>query len=59
VLLYIKYVISKTIETLVELLKHTIELEETISAIIDKTDIDSKIGLIPPSIDIGGRRAAV
>jgi hypothetical protein len=33
-------------------------LEETISAIIDKTDIDSKIGLIfSTHIDIGGTKA--
>jgi len=47
------------IETLVELLNITIELEETISAIIDKTDIESKIGLVfSTHIDIGVTKKA-
>ena len=46
------------IETLVELLNLTIELEETISAIIDKVDIESKIGLVfSTHIDIGVTKA--
>ncbi len=54
----IKILFIELIETLVELLNLTIELEETISAIIDKTDIDSKIGLIfSTHIDIGGTKA--
>jgi hypothetical protein len=54
----IKILFIELIETLVELLNLTIELEQTISAIIDKTDIDSKIGLIfSTHIDIGGTKA--
>jgi len=54
----IKILFIELIETLVELLNITIELEKTISAIIDKIDIDSKIGLIfSTHIDIGGTKA--
>jgi hypothetical protein len=52
----IKILFIELIENLVELLNLTIELEETISAIIDKTDIDSKIGLIfSTSSNMGGK----
>jgi hypothetical protein len=52
----IKILFIKLIENLVELLNLSIELEETISAIIDKTDIDSKIGLIfSTSSNMGGK----
>jgi len=46
------------IETLVELLNLTIELEETITAIIDKTNIESKISLVFSTyVDIGVNKA--
>lgn len=50
---------TELIATLVGLLNLTIDLGETISAIINKTDIDSKIGLIfSTHIDIGRTKIA-
>lgn len=55
----IKILFTELIETLVGLLNLTFDLEETISAIINKTDIDSKIGLVfSTHIDIGRTKVA-
>ncbi len=55
----IKIIFMELIETLVELLNLSLELEETMSAIIDKTNIESKISLVfSTHIDIGGTKVA-
>lgn len=55
----IKILFIELIETLVELLNLTVDLDETISAIIDKTDIESKISLVfSTHVDRGGTKAA-
>lgn len=54
----IKILVIELIETLVEILDLTLELEETISTIITRTDIESKIELaFSTPVDIGGKKA--
>ena len=56
----IKILFIELIEMLIELLNQTIEINEAISAIIRKSDIDSKISLIfSTHVDHGRRKVAV
>lgn len=51
--------IIELIEALVDILNLSVEVEDTISVIIDKTDIESKIGLVfSTQIHKGGRKLA-
>ncbi len=55
----IRLLLAEIIITLVDLLNLNIELEETMHAIIEQTDIDSKVGLIfSPNINHGRRKMA-
>ncbi len=55
----IMVLIIELIETLVDLLNLSVESDDTISAIIDKTDIESKIGLVfSTHIIKGGKKVA-
>jgi hypothetical protein len=55
----IKILLIEIIKILVDLLNLTIELDETISTIIDKTEIDSKIALVfSTHIDMGETKTA-